>query len=66
MSLDTLNCAHRADLKAGIAGLLIFGQTHLYMLDGLVQNQDGEVIEATEAPPNLFFVPGSKLGLDRT
>jgi hypothetical protein len=34
------------------------------MLDGLVENDDGEVIEATEAPKRLFFVPGSTVELD--
>jgi hypothetical protein len=47
-----------------IAGLLIIGRTHLYMLDGLVENDDGEVIEANEAPKRLFFVPGSIVELD--
>ncbi|OCH84794.1 beach-domain-containing protein [Obba rivulosa] len=45
-------------------GLLIFGRTHLYMLDGLVENDDGEIIEAHEAPRRLFFVPGSIVELD--
>ena len=36
------------------------------MLDGLVENEDGEVIEASEAPLNLFLIPGSKLGLSQT
>ncbi|CAL1710979.1 unnamed protein product [Somion occarium] len=40
-------------------GLLIFGRTHLYMFDGVVQNHEGEVIDANEAPKELFFVPGS-------
>lgn len=35
------------------------------MLDGLVQNEDGEVIDAHDAPRTLFFVPGSNLELDR-
>ncbi|OBZ78370.1 Beige 1 [Grifola frondosa] len=47
-----------------IAGLLIFGRTHLYMLDGLVENEDGEVIDAHDAPRQLFFVPGSIVDLD--
>jgi len=42
-----------------VAGLLIFGRTHLYMLDGLVESDDGEVIDARDAPKRLFFVPGS-------
>lgn len=29
------------------------------MFDGVVQNQDGEVIDAADAPKELFFVPGS-------
>jgi hypothetical protein len=41
------------------AGLLIFGRTHLYMLDGLVENDDGEIVDAQDAPKKLFFVPGS-------
>ncbi|KAI0317827.1 beach-domain-containing protein [Amylostereum chailletii] len=41
------------------AGLLILGKTHLYMLDGLVENDDGEVIDARDAPRRLFFIPGS-------
>ena len=47
-----------------VAGLLIIGRTHLYMLDGLVEDDDGEVIEANEAPRRLFFVPGSIVELD--
>ena len=43
------------------AGLLILGRTHLYMLDGLVENDDGEVVDAQDAPKRLFFVPGSHL-----
>ncbi|GLB40924.1 putative WD40 repeats [Lyophyllum shimeji] len=45
-------------------GLLIIGRTHLYMLDGLVENDEGEVIEARDAPKRLFFVPGSIVELD--
>ncbi|KAJ7201121.1 beach-domain-containing protein [Mycena pura] len=45
-------------------GLLIIGRTHLYMLDGLVENDDGEIVEAQEAPRRLFFVPGSIVELD--
>ncbi|EJC99617.1 beach-domain-containing protein [Fomitiporia mediterranea MF3/22] len=45
-------------------GLLILGRTHLYMLDGLVENEDGEIVEACHAPRNLFSVPGSVLELD--
>ncbi|KAI0049337.1 beach-domain-containing protein [Auriscalpium vulgare] len=45
-------------------GLLIFGRTHLYMLDGLVENDDGEVIDAQDAPKRLLFVPGSIMELN--
>lgn len=41
------------------AGLLIFGRTHLYMMDGLVQADDGEVIDASDAPKKMFFIPGT-------
>ena len=34
------------------------------MLDGLVENSDGEVIDVHEAPKELFFVPGSLVELD--
>lgn len=34
------------------------------MLDGLIENEDGEVIDAQDAPRNLFSVPGSLLELD--
>ncbi|KIJ16201.1 hypothetical protein PAXINDRAFT_76049 [Paxillus involutus ATCC 200175] len=40
-------------------GLLIFGHSHLYMLDGLVENDEGELIDAVDAPKGLFFVAGS-------
>ena len=46
-----------------IAGLLIFGNSHLYMLDGLVENELGEVIDAVDAPKDMFFVAGSTAGL---
>ncbi|KDQ53971.1 hypothetical protein JAAARDRAFT_61057 [Jaapia argillacea MUCL 33604] len=45
-------------------GLLICGRSHIYMLDGLVENDDGEVIDVHDAPRRLFFVPGSIVELD--
>ncbi|KAG7440786.1 beach-domain-containing protein [Guyanagaster necrorhizus] len=45
-------------------GLLIIGRTHLYMLDGLVENEEGEVIDARHAPKRLLFVPGSIVEFD--
>lgn len=46
------------------AGLLILGHTHIYMLDGVVENEDGEVIDAHDAPKRLLFIPGSIVELD--
>lgn len=46
------------------AGLLIIGKTHLYMLDGVVENDDGEIIDAHDAPKQLLFVPGSSVELN--
>ncbi|KAF4607270.1 hypothetical protein EYR38_001331 [Pleurotus pulmonarius] len=45
-------------------GLLIIGKTHVYMLDGVVENDDGEVIDAHDAPRHLFTVPGSIVELN--
>ncbi|RXW16665.1 hypothetical protein EST38_g9189, partial [Candolleomyces aberdarensis] len=45
-------------------GLLILGRTHVYMLDGVVENDDGEVIDAHDAPKRLLFIPGSIVELD--
>ncbi|KAF6760566.1 hypothetical protein DFP72DRAFT_988225 [Ephemerocybe angulata] len=45
-------------------GLLIIGKSHIYMLDGVVENDDGEVIDAHDAPKRLLFIPGSIVELD--
>ncbi|KXN83156.1 hypothetical protein AN958_01769 [Leucoagaricus sp. SymC.cos] len=45
-------------------GLLIIGKMHLYMLDGVVENDDGEIIDAHDAPKRLLFVPGSIVELN--
>lgn len=34
------------------------------MLDGVVENEEGEVIDAHDAPKRLLFVPGSIVELD--
>ena len=34
------------------------------MMDGLVENKDGEVIDARDASKDLFTVPGSVLEID--
>ena len=47
-----------------LAGLLIIGRTHIYMLDGVVENDDGEVIDGHDAPKRLLFIRGSLVELD--
>ena len=54
----------QSELRFSQAGLLIIGRNNLYMIDGLVENEEGEVIDAHDAPRDLFFVPGSLLELD--
>ncbi|KAF9067929.1 beach-domain-containing protein [Rhodocollybia butyracea] len=64
---DVIECVGTVARIAGVdssPGLLIIGQTHIYMLDGLVESEDGEVIDAHDAPKSLFFVPGSIVELD--
>lgn len=34
------------------------------MLDGLVQNREGEIIDARDAPKDVLSVPGTTLELD--
>ncbi|KAF8266238.1 beach-domain-containing protein [Lactarius quietus] len=45
-------------------GLLICGRTHFYILEGLVENDEGEIIDAQDAQQSLLFVPGSILELN--
>lgn len=47
------------------AGLLVLGRSHIYMFNGLIENDDGEVIHAYDAPEKVFTVPGSTMQLDR-
>lgn len=51
-------------IKSPKAGLLILGRTHFYMLDGLVENDNGEVVDARDAPKRIFCVPGSIVELN--
>ncbi|KAJ7143646.1 beach-domain-containing protein [Mycena filopes] len=62
--IDAVTTVARIDGVDSSPGLIIIGRTHLYMLDGLVENDDGEIIDAHEAPRRLFFVPGSIVELD--
>ncbi|THH31660.1 hypothetical protein EUX98_g2544 [Antrodiella citrinella] len=64
---DVIEAVYTVARIAGVdssPGLLIFGRTHLYMLDGLMENDDGEIIDVHDAPEKLFFVPGSIVELD--
>ncbi|KAL8870746.1 MAG: hypothetical protein Q9174_003275, partial [Haloplaca sp. 1 TL-2023] len=36
----------------GFEGLLILGKHHLYLLDGLFQRSDGEIVNVSQAPPD--------------
>ncbi|KAG8739840.1 hypothetical protein FRC10_005070 [Ceratobasidium sp. 414] len=47
-------------------GLIIMGKTHLYLVDGLYQNQQGEIVAAVEAPKDAFLIPGVALELDNS
>ncbi|KZT56178.1 beach-domain-containing protein [Calocera cornea HHB12733] len=38
-------------------GLLILGKSHLYLLEGLVESKDGEIIDARDAPKDLLAIP---------
>ncbi|KAG9093766.1 hypothetical protein FS749_013788 [Ceratobasidium sp. UAMH 11750] len=47
-------------------GLIIMGKTHLYLVDGLYQNQQGDIVAAVEAPKDAFLIPGVALELDNS
>lgn len=63
-SREDLPHAQGMNIDDFAAGLFIIGRTHVYMLDGLVESSDGEVIDAHDAPRSIFFVPGSIVELD--
>ncbi len=49
------------------AGLLIIGKKNLYLVDGLLQAVDGEVIDAKDAPKDILSIPsGTLVELDAT
>lgn len=56
--------AYLVQLTNTVAGLLIIGRTHIYMLDGVVESDNGEIIDAHDAPKRLLFIPGSIVELD--
>jgi hypothetical protein len=41
--------------------LLILGKKNLYLVDGLVQAADGEVIDAKDAPKDVLSIPSGTL-----
>ncbi|KAG2357108.1 hypothetical protein BDR07DRAFT_1421270 [Suillus spraguei] len=47
-------------------GMLIFGRTHLYMLEGLVENSEGEIIDADNVPEGLFLISGSPVDVQNS
>ncbi|KAG8690949.1 hypothetical protein FRC11_007896 [Ceratobasidium sp. 423] len=47
-------------------GLIIMGKTHLYLVDGLYQNQQGDIVAAVEAPKDAFLIPGVALELENS
>ncbi|KAJ3506661.1 hypothetical protein NLJ89_g6748 [Agrocybe chaxingu] len=62
--IEAVATVARIDGVDSSPGLLILGRTHIYMLDGLVENSEGEVIDAHDAPKRLLFIPGSIVELD--
>ncbi|KAI6038492.1 hypothetical protein EDC04DRAFT_2868311 [Pisolithus marmoratus] len=57
--IEAVNTVTRVSGVDSWPGLLIFGKSHLYMLEGLVEGESGEVISAADAPKDMFFVSGS-------
>ncbi|KDN41354.1 hypothetical protein RSAG8_07469, partial [Rhizoctonia solani AG-8 WAC10335] len=47
-------------------GLIILGKTHLYLVDGLYQNQQDDIVAAIEAPKDAFLIPGVALELENS
>ncbi|KAG1810733.1 hypothetical protein EV424DRAFT_1422048 [Suillus variegatus] len=57
--IEAVSTVCRISVVDSFLGMLIFGRTHLYMLEGLVENSEGEVIDAGDAPEGLFLISGS-------
>lgn len=61
---DVVEEAHNIVRIVGVdacPGLLIFGKRNLYLVDGLVQTIDGEVIDAKDAPKDVLTIPSGTL-----
>lgn len=61
---DVVEEAHNIVRIVGVdacPGLLILGKKNLYLVDGLVQTPDGEVIDAKDAPRDALTIPSGTL-----
>ncbi|ORY31849.1 hypothetical protein BCR39DRAFT_525741 [Naematelia encephala] len=61
---DVVEVAHNIVRIIGVdacPGLLILGKKNLYLVDGLVQTPDGEVIDARDAPRDSLLIPSGTL-----
>ncbi|KLT43791.1 beach-domain-containing protein [Cutaneotrichosporon oleaginosum] len=61
---DVVESAHNIVRIVGVdalPGLLILGRRNLYLIDGLVQTPEGQVIEADHAPRDVLSIPSGTL-----
>ncbi|EIW67560.1 hypothetical protein TREMEDRAFT_69630 [Tremella mesenterica DSM 1558] len=61
---DVVEEAHNIVRIVGVdacPGLLILGKRNLYLIDGLLQTPDGEVIDASDAPKDVLSIPSGTL-----
>ena len=61
---DVVEEAHNVVRIIGVdacPGLLILGKKNLYLVDGLVQTSEGEVIDAKDAPRDVLTIPGTMI-----
>ncbi|BEI85638.1 hypothetical protein CcaverHIS002_0510390 [Cutaneotrichosporon cavernicola] len=61
---DVVESAHNIVRIVGVdalPGLLILGRKNLYLIDGLVQTPEGQVIEAEHAPRDVLSIPSGTL-----
>ncbi|KAG2092805.1 uncharacterized protein F5147DRAFT_821583 [Suillus discolor] len=57
--IEAVSTVCRVSSADSFLGMLIFGRTHLYMLEGLIETSEGEVIGAGDALEGLIFISGS-------
>lgn len=61
---DVIESAHNIVRIVGVdalPGLLILGRRNLYLIDGLVQTADGQVVEADQALRDVLTIPSGTL-----